>query len=172
MTRWSALALVFLAFIIGQSALARSSAPPEPVSYYILTGGGPLDPIYVDDDLTIYVNDMIVFQDGNMYAESWRPIVFFARPGDRIRITATNAYGGGEAISPIALHHPGDYSAVSRWNENHTDSLADVFAMVSPSEQLDARGIPARDGGPGTTTPFYDRTFVVGRADPRARTSY
>jgi hypothetical protein len=70
-----------------------------------LLAGGPVstDPIHVDDDLTVYVNDHAIFEDADGLTNIFAPIPFGAKNGDQLTVAARDL-GSCRKISALWLH--------------------------------------------------------------------
>jgi hypothetical protein len=105
-----------------------------------LTGGpGAGDFIANDDDLAVYVNGVLVFADQNGLANSVAPIALTVKPGDQIRVVATNVSVGCIQLGPLYLRRDSD-------------------GAVQP---LDPVGVPPTCSPPQPTGTFYDQVFTV-----------
>lgn len=71
------------------------SGAPEPSS--------PIPRIRVDDDLTIFLNGQILFQDDDAGSSSVGPFLFEARKGDRLRFVAVDTDPDCHELSPLFL---------------------------------------------------------------------
>jgi hypothetical protein len=84
------------------------AVPAVPAGYctqFVLAGGPtPADPIHVDDDLVVFVNDLPIFQDRDGGANVLPPVVFQASPGDKLTIVARDVQACGRKIGPLWLH--------------------------------------------------------------------
>ena len=106
-----------------------------------LTGGPNGEDVCVDDDLQVYVNGNLTFNDndGTVNCFSTIPLGPIS-DGDQIRVVATDSFGVCRSLSPLYLNCQGRQTS---------------FA-------LDATGYPeVCDASPPQTTPFYDQTFTV-----------
>ena len=106
-----------------------------------LTGGPDGEDVCVDDDLQVYVNGNLRFNDnsGTMDCFSTIPLGPINN-GDQIRVVAIDSFGFCRSLSPLYLLCRG----------RQTSSV------------LDATGYPeVCDDSPPQTTPFYDQTFTV-----------
>lgn len=121
----------------------RTCQPPGQclVPNLILAGGSaPTDPIAVDDDLAVYLNGVLLFQDADRQASLLSPLAFAAKNGDQLRIVATNAQVPCIELSPALTLH--------RAAGGPTQLLGGV------TRQCDvAGGITLGD--------FYDQTFTI-----------
>ena len=80
-------------------------AAPATCTHFVLSGGPtPDDPIHVDDDLTVSVNDAAVFVDRNGVPDVLAPVHFQAAPGDRLTVVARDAAACGRKIGALWLH--------------------------------------------------------------------
>jgi hypothetical protein len=71
------------------------SGPPDASS--------PIPRIQVDDDLTIFLNGQILFQDEDEGSSSVGPFLFEARKGDRLRVVAVDTDPDCHELSPLFL---------------------------------------------------------------------
>lgn len=72
---------------------------------FILAGGpSPSDPIQVDDDLTVYLNDTPIFQDSDGVTNIMPPFPFQAGEGDQLTVAARDAQACGRKIGALWLH--------------------------------------------------------------------
>jgi hypothetical protein len=86
--------------------------PPPPPSVptgfctqFVLSGGPtPADPIHIDDDLIVFVNDLPIFQDRDGAAGVLAPVAFQASPGDELTIVGRDVQPCGRKIGPLWLH--------------------------------------------------------------------
>ena len=76
-------------------------------SQWILSGSpdssSPIPRFFVDDDVTVFVNGQIVFQDEDEGSGSVGPLLFEARRGDRLRIVAVDIDTDCYELSPLYL---------------------------------------------------------------------
>jgi hypothetical protein len=107
------------ATLVAQEAIPAGSPVPQPPSApapapaavpstctnYVLSGGpSPGDPIHVDDDLTVLVNDAPIFVDRDGELNVFAPIHFQATPGDQLTVVARDAATCGRKIGALWLH--------------------------------------------------------------------
>ena len=84
--------------------------PPAPASsatctHYVLSGGPtPADPIHVDDDLSILLNDAPIFTDRDGQPNVLAPVHFQATSGDQLTVVARDAAACGRKIEALWLH--------------------------------------------------------------------
>ena len=95
----------------------------------------------MDDDLQVYVNGTLTFNDNDHDTNCFSTISLGPiSNGDQIRVVAIDSVGVCRSLSPLYLLCQGRQTS---------------FA-------LDATGYPeVCDGSPPQTTPFYDQTFTV-----------
>ena len=75
---------------------------------FLLSGGSsPGDPIQVDDDLTVYLNDNVIFHDGDGSTNVMPPLPFQAVAGDQLTVVARDATACGRKIGALWLHCSG-----------------------------------------------------------------
>lgn len=73
---------------------------------YLLSGDGG-GPITVDDNLTVWLNDTIIFNDARgAFAGPRGPFRFTAKPGDTIRIQVQDWYGFYSSVSNVNITTP------------------------------------------------------------------
>ena len=120
---------------VSGGALVRVRGP-----YTVTLSGGtsPSTLIAIDDDLTVYHNGATIYRDVDGVAGPQRTMNFTVRPGDRIRVVATNAALGCAHLSPLYLHR-----------------------SDGPIQVLDATGFPHRCSPAVAAGVFYDREFFV-----------
>lgn len=71
---------------------------------WLLAGGpAPSDPIEVDDDLTVYLNDRPIFEDADGTTNIFSPLPFGASNGDQLTVVARDQ-GSCRKISALWLH--------------------------------------------------------------------
>jgi hypothetical protein len=123
---------VLLILLFAASAAAHAAV-------YTLSGGpSPSAALGNDDVITVYVNNIQVGSGGCCNSP---PITFNANPGDALRITVVDTYGGCHGVNPLYLHN---------------------MSGASITTTLDPVGVPnICDSAPPTNIPFYDRTFTV-----------
>jgi len=80
---------------------------PKPMGgEFVISGGtSSTQPINVDDDLTVYVNGSIQFQDWQTSKHEVNPISLALVHGDTLRIVARDTEGGHIELSPIYLRN-------------------------------------------------------------------
>lgn len=72
---------------------------------YIISGGPlPTDAIHVDDDLTVLLNDHVIFQDSDGLPGVMPPILFQAENGDQLTVVARDEAACGRKIGSLWLH--------------------------------------------------------------------
>lgn len=88
----------------GDSTTVKVWAHEDPLEY-LITGGSTLyDYLTVDDDLTVHVNGVLVFQDDNNTKDTLAPIRFEARAGDTVHLTAVDQNSCDARLDPLVLH--------------------------------------------------------------------
>jgi hypothetical protein len=81
------------------------SVPSGYCTQFVLAGGPtPADPIHVDDDLIVFINDLPIFQDRDGAAGVLAPVVFQASPGDELTVVGRDVQPCGRKIGPLWLH--------------------------------------------------------------------
>lgn len=84
---------------------APVEVPMNQCTDFVLSGGPSVDdPIAVDDDLTVYLNDHEIFQDHDGTISILPPIPFQADNGDRLTVVARDVAACGRSIGPLWLH--------------------------------------------------------------------
>lgn len=117
-TRRGALRSVFAAALAGFGVAALPDAEEagakknnknrnEGCREWILSGApdafSPIPQIRVDDDLTIFLNGQILFEDDDPGSSRFGPLIFRARRGDRLRFVAVDTDPACHALSPLYL---------------------------------------------------------------------
>ena len=74
-----------------------------PDGFYILPSQVPAGWWSADDDVTVYLNGTIIFQDKNIATDAFPPVVFWAKPGDNLRIVATDSAGTCHYLTPLKI---------------------------------------------------------------------
>ena len=105
----------------------------------VLSGGpDPTDPLWVDDDLSVFLNTNAILVDDNEHSdEDLGTVSFTARNRDRLRVVARDVHSGCRSRSPLYLH-------------STTDGTLHHLAP----EINDCTGKPA-------PAVFYDKTFDI-----------
>jgi hypothetical protein len=105
----------------------------------VLSGGpDPTDPLWVDDDLSVFLNTNALLVDDNEHSdEDLGTVSFTARNRDRLRVVARDVHSGCRSRSPLYLH-------------STTDGTLHHLAP----EINDCTGKPA-------PAVFYDKTFDI-----------
>ncbi len=93
------------------TAVGADAAPADAEPYdvrrceqWLLSGGpSPDDPIQVDDDLTLYLNDQTIFEDADGTTNIFAPFPFGARDGDQLTVVARDQ-GSCRKIGALWLH--------------------------------------------------------------------
>jgi len=108
----------------------------EPVPY-VLSGGGLFDYWRVDDDVTIYLDDVPIYTDtnhgNNMGGEghpTHPPVEFEALPGQTLRIVATDYSPDNLFLDALTLHWGSDRSQAL--NEEHCRSAEPSHGCYDP----------------------------------------
>jgi hypothetical protein len=85
--------------------LARYEVGPDnlPEGFYIRPSQVPTGWWSADDDVTMYLNGSIIFQDKNIATDAFPPVVFWAKPGDTLRIVATDTAGTCHYLTPLKI---------------------------------------------------------------------
>ncbi len=79
-------------------------AEDQPILYTITGGLTVFDYWNVDDDVTIYVDDEVIFQDTNHTSGSHAPVEFEAEKGSLIRIVANDVNECDQFLDELYLH--------------------------------------------------------------------
>jgi hypothetical protein len=105
----------------------------------VLSGGpDPTDPLWVDDDLSVFLNTNAILVDDNEHAdEDLGTVSFTAKNRDRLRVVARDVHTGCRSRSPLYLHSTSD----------------GTLHLLAP-EIIDRTGKPA-------PAVFYDKTFDI-----------
>lgn len=78
------------------------TAEPTP---YLLTGGSSLwDYWSIDDDIVLYLDGAEVFRDSNDTQDSHAPVAIDAKPGQTLRLVATDVNACDQALDALTLH--------------------------------------------------------------------
>lgn len=89
---------------------------------YMLTGGSTLwDYWSVDDDVLITLDGEAVFRDTNLTQDSHPPVELDARPGQVLRITATDVNACDQSLDALTLH----------WGASQSQALNDAWCRSS-----------------------------------------
>jgi hypothetical protein len=102
----SALAGIGAAALLGaqESAAKKKGKKKKRCRHWILSGGpDPTEEIFVDDDLTVFKNGQIVFQDEEEGWSTIAPIHFTARKGATLTIVAVDTDPNCHQLSPLYL---------------------------------------------------------------------
>jgi len=71
---------------------------------WLLAGGpSPFDPIHVDDDLAVLLNDQTIFEDADNLTNILAPLPFGAKNGDQLTVVARDV-GSCRKIGALWLH--------------------------------------------------------------------
>ena len=105
----------------------------------VLSGGrDPTDPLWVDDDLSVFLNTNAILVDDNEHSdEDLGTVSFTAKNRDRLRVVARDVHTGCRSRSPLYLH-----------------STSDGTSHLLASDINDCTGKPA-------PAVFYDKTFDI-----------
>ena len=105
----------------------------------VLSGGpDPTDPLWVDDDLSVFLNTNAILVDDNEHSdEDLGTVSFTAKNRARLRVVARDVHTGCRSRSPLYLHSTSD----------------GTLHLLAP-EIDDCTGKPA-------PAVFYDRTFDI-----------
>jgi len=131
--------------------------PREGFQVYTLSGGkDPRTPIVADDDLSLFLNGVLIFSDEDAIASNddrfvrWEgtPITFHARPGDRLRIVLVDRVPGEWNLGPLYLH----------------GATGKPVLLV---ERIG--GASAPDVSPSRPTTWFDREFAIESEANRSR---
>lgn len=76
----------------------------EPIRYTISGGSGIFDYWSIDDDVTIQLDGVTIFQDSNRTQDTHAPVQFDARVGQVLRITATDVNACALQLDALTLH--------------------------------------------------------------------
>ena len=109
-----------------------------PSGFYKIISYVPAGWWSVDDDVAIYLNGEIIFQDNNIATDAFPPLTFWAKTGDQLRITSTDSAGSCRYLTPLKIS-----SALNTLSLSGT-SIPQVCDHAVPS-----------------TTPFFDRTYTL-----------
>ena len=76
----------------------------------VLSGGpGPTDPLWVDDDLSVFLNTNAILVDDNEHSdEDLGTVSFTAKDRARLRVVARDVHTGCRSRSPLYLHSTSD----------------------------------------------------------------
>lgn len=90
--------------IVDEPAADQSPYDVRLCEQWILSGGvSPVDPIHIDDDLTLYLNDHAIFEDADGLTNIFDPIPFGAKNGDQLTAVARDQ-GSCRKIGALWLH--------------------------------------------------------------------
>lgn len=121
----------------------KKKGKPGACSVWVLAGAaefnGPDAHIRVDDDLTVSVNGQAIAKDDNgKFTEFAGPFVFSARPGDELRIAATDVQAGFHELGALFLR----------------------CAAGGEARKL-SDGFPRTEQFPQPAGVFFDKTFII-----------
>jgi hypothetical protein len=106
--------------------------------FYILPSEVPEGWWSVDDDVTVYLNGKIIFEDKNKATDAFQPLNFEAKSGDQLRIAATDSAGTCHYLTPLKI-------SIGNFNMPLSGtSIRQVCDYLAPS-----------------TTPFFDQTYTL-----------
>lgn len=101
------------------STTVKVWAHEEPLEY-LLTGGDTIyDYFSVDDDLSVYVDGILVFQDDNDTSDTLAPIRFEAAAGSTIRLVAVDQNTCDARLDALVLH----------WGSGESQALNDTVCF-------------------------------------------
>lgn len=121
---------------------------PEAPSTYIVSGGPSVyDFFTADDDVEIWLDGALVFQDDDGARSSHAPVHFEARPGQSLRIVATDENYCEKALDQLVLH----------WGTGTQQALNDAECTSACAEDACFDGVYA---GPWPNV-FIDETHVI-----------
>jgi hypothetical protein len=105
----------------------------------VLSGGpDPTDPLWVDDDLSVFLNKNAILVDDNEHSdEHLGTVSFTAKNGAKLRVVARDVHTGCRSRSPLYLH-----------------SISNGTSRQLAAEINDCSGKPA-------PAVFYDKTFAI-----------
>lgn len=132
---------------VGEDTVDVSIFDPEEPLLYTISGGATLfDYWSVDDDITVYVNGTVVFEDSNRGADTHPPLQFEAAYGDAIRIVASDVNYCQRSLDPLTLH----------FGTNHSQDLnGEVCQSACPEDPCYDSALDWAAGS------FYDEYFTV-----------
>ena len=146
---------VLFAILVTFGIYAFSVPRLDAQSFPVVLSGGPasMTGISIDDDVSIYLNGVLIFVDADLHDESqygygvWPPMILSAKNGDTLRVIATDRTSGGcRDLSPLYIHRVSD-GAIQALDSIGVQQTCDI-------------------GGGGI---FYDKSFTIalsGVADP------
>lgn len=76
----------------------------EPIDYVLAPGTSPFAWWFVDDDVRIYLDGRLVFEDDNHHTDTHEPLTLEAEIGQEIRIEVTDYNHCDGVIDPLNLH--------------------------------------------------------------------
>ncbi len=133
---------------IGEDSVNVEVADAEqPLSYTISGGDSLFDYFSIDDDITFYLNGAVLYADTNGEKDTLAPLEFDARPGDTIRIVATDQQDCAKNLTGLLLHWGTGES--QPLNAEICDSSCSTDACYSGSYE-----------GPWPNT-FLDETYTI-----------
>lgn len=90
---------------IGEDSISLVVLDPQDPVPYIISGGPDIFQFWsVDDDIKIYVDGDLVFDDNNGSQDDLPPLAFMAHPGSTIRLVAQDENYCDQALSTLYLH--------------------------------------------------------------------
>jgi hypothetical protein len=103
----SALAGLGTASLGAKAASAKKRKKRRGCRQWLLSGApepsSPIPRIRVDDDLTVFLNGQILFQDDDAGSSSVGPFLFAAKRGDHLRFVAVDTDPDCHELSPLFL---------------------------------------------------------------------
>ena len=85
-------------FVLGPDAL--------PNGFYIIPSLTRPGWWSADDDVTVYLNGNVIFEDANQLTDEFPPVIFQAKAGDRLRIVAKDTAGSCHYLTPLKVSRP------------------------------------------------------------------
>ena len=117
-------------FVLGPDAL--------PSGFYIIPSLTRPGWWSADDDVTVYLNGNVIFEDINQLTDEFPPVIFQARAGDRLRIVAKDTAGSCHYLTPLKVSRPAVAMSLTG------SSVPQVCDQGSPS-----------------TVPYLDRSYTL-----------
>ena len=130
--------IALVSFLALGPAPAMAQGTPCPFGALTLSGGpSPSQPIGVDDDLEVRLNETTIFNDTNLESNQHPPIGFTANAGDQLRVIVRNnlGFGPGSGRDALYLHcnATGEYHALApavyRNDAGHGESYNETFTI-------------------------------------------
>ncbi len=120
----------------------KRKTKPAGCTVWVLAGeadsNGPDSHIRVDDDLTVSVNGKVVAKNDDGLFSEVGPYIFTAKPGDQLRIVATDVGAGWHELDPLYLR----------------------CASGGAARKL-SDGFPRTESYPEPAGTFFDETFTI-----------